>query len=397
MMSEVSVVTRRDELQALMTRLRGAPYLALDSESNSLHAYREQVCWLQLESGGAIHLIDTVALRDLSPLAPILEDPRTLKILHGADYDVLCLKRDFGLRIENLFDTAVAGNLLGYPELGLAALVQKHFAVTLDKALAKHDWRARPVDQRARTYLAQDVVFLYQLCGFVADDLRHAHLEEEAEIEFARVAAQVPKVGKDQEDEGFRRIKGAQFLDRRSLAVLKEVWRYREGRAAALDVPSFRVLHNDALIALSELKPRDFDALRRSRVLSEAHLWKHGDALISAIAQGRDREDEMEVVRGERGPRPSEEQLGIDEGLREWRKRRMGQESRTPLAILPNPVIERIAERKPTTEAELAQIEGLGSGRLARYAKDILAIVRNPPAPTRSRFRRNGVRAGPAA
>jgi ribonuclease D len=110
--------------RAMLTHLRGAPALALDTESNSLYAYQEQVCLIQFSVPGTDYLVDPLALRDLSGLGPILADPAVLKVLHGAEYDLSVLQRDFGFKLNSLFDTMWASRILGWPAHGLAALLK---------------------------------------------------------------------------------------------------------------------------------------------------------------------------------------------------------------------------------------------------------------------------------
>ena len=116
-----------------MEELGREPLVAVDTESNSLHAYRERVCLIQFSIARADFLVDPLALKDLSSLAPIFEDERIEKIFHAAEYDLICLNRDFGFTFTNLFDTSVAARILGREAIGLGSMLEAEFGVRQNK------------------------------------------------------------------------------------------------------------------------------------------------------------------------------------------------------------------------------------------------------------------------
>ena len=104
-------------LAAMVRHLSAAPVVALDTESDGLHHFPEKVCLIQVGTAeGAVFLVDPLGVRDLAPLAPMLADPKVVKVLHGAAYDLASMKRDFAFEIRGLFDTMVAAQFLGLPE-----------------------------------------------------------------------------------------------------------------------------------------------------------------------------------------------------------------------------------------------------------------------------------------
>jgi ribonuclease D len=140
-----------EALVALARTLEGCRAIGLDTESDSLYHHFDKVCLLQLATDrGEAVLVDTLAVRDLSPLAPALADPALVKVLHGADYDVSTLKRDFGFAFASLFDTMIAARLLGKSEVGLAALARDELGVVLSKDSQKDDWSRRPLTAARR-------------------------------------------------------------------------------------------------------------------------------------------------------------------------------------------------------------------------------------------------------
>ena len=120
-------------LQAQIPHLSTEPFLAIDTESNSLYVYREQVCLFQITTRQGDFIIDPFSIADMGPLGDVLANPRIEKILHAAEYDLIGIKRDYGFEIHNMFDTMIAARLCGYEQVGLNALLQQYLGVKLDK------------------------------------------------------------------------------------------------------------------------------------------------------------------------------------------------------------------------------------------------------------------------
>ena len=137
--------------------------IAVDTESNSLHAYREQVCLIQFTTPLKDYVVDPLALNDLSALGPIFSDPKIEKIFHAAEYDLICLRRDFGFKISNLFDTMHAARRMGYPYVGLDNLLAEKFQFEMDKRHQKADWAVRPLTAAQLDYARLDTHFLFAL------------------------------------------------------------------------------------------------------------------------------------------------------------------------------------------------------------------------------------------
>jgi ribonuclease D len=137
--------------------------VAVDTESNSLFAYREQVCLVQFSTTQADFLVDPLALADLTPLAPLFADPKIEKVFHAAEYDLLCLKRDFGFSFANLFDTMLAGRILGRKEIGLGAMLEAFYGVQADKRHQRANWGQRPLPAPLLEYATLDTHYLIPL------------------------------------------------------------------------------------------------------------------------------------------------------------------------------------------------------------------------------------------
>ncbi|MCC6298932.1 MAG: ribonuclease D, partial [Anaerolineales bacterium] len=160
--------------------------IAVDTESNSLHAYRERVCLIQFSTPKHDYVVDPFAFSDLRPLAPIFSDKKTEKIFHASEYDLICLKRDYGFEFCNLFDTMQAARVLGYPAVGLDTLLAEKFEMKIDKRHQKADWGARPLTSAQIDYARQDTHYLFLLRDLMETELREKDRWELALEDFAR-------------------------------------------------------------------------------------------------------------------------------------------------------------------------------------------------------------------
>lgn len=269
-------------LARLVEALREVQVVALDTESNSFHVYRERVCLVQLSTPDRDFIVDPLAV-DVRPLGPVLCDGREM-VLHGADYDVRCLKREYGWRLPRLFDTMAAARRLGHAGLGLSALVESHFGVRLSKAHQRSDWGRRPLTPDQVAYAALDTHYLLPLHARLSADLAARGAGDAARAEFDRIAAGEPRE-RVFDPEGWRRLRGARELDAGGRAVLRALWIAREDRARAADRPPFKVLAEHTMVELARRRPTTLDAVARFPGVTPAVLRRMGDAIVAAVAQ----------------------------------------------------------------------------------------------------------------
>jgi ribonuclease D len=159
-------------LNRLVRTLALQPRLAVDTESNSLHAYREQVCLVQFSIPAADYLVDPLVLHDLSPLVPLFSDPKIEKVFHAVEYDLICLKRDFGITLANIFDTMQAARILGYKQVGLDSMLAEKLGIILNKRFQKADWGERPLSQEMLNYARLDTHHLLDLRDNLQSELQ---------------------------------------------------------------------------------------------------------------------------------------------------------------------------------------------------------------------------------
>src|SRR5947209_8575131 len=213
-----------------MARVAAQPVVALDTEADSLHSYFDKVCLIQLSIPGEDLIIDPLCKFDLAKFGEILANRNITKILHGADYDLRILNRDFGFTLSNLIDTMVCSQLLGYEAFGLGALLERYFALTVDKSHQRADWAIRPLPRVMLEYAASDTRHLIPLAGKLREELIAMGRWDWAKEEFARLA---DIRFSEKENEGFRRLKGISAFDRRSLAIAKALHEWRDEMARA--------------------------------------------------------------------------------------------------------------------------------------------------------------------
>ena len=267
-------------LAELLDDVRSEPVIALDTESNSFHVYRERVCLLQISTRAADFVVDPLAV-DVTPLGAVLCDGRET-VLHGADYDVRCLKREYGWRFPRLFDTMAAARRLGRPGLGLSALVEQHFGTRLSKSFQRSDWGRRPLTREQIAYAALDTHFLLPLHELLTRELAERGALEAARGEFGRIAAVEPRE-RVFDPEGYRRIRDARALDETGRAILRALYVAREARARELDRPPFKVLAEATMIEIARRRPRSEEELGLIPGVTPSVLRRLGKDILQAV------------------------------------------------------------------------------------------------------------------
>lgn len=260
-----------EALEAFLPVLRAAPWVAVDTEADSLHAYPEKLCLIQISTPTGDRLVDPLAGLDLQPLLRLLAEHDL--IMHGADYDLRLLWRHGRFLPRSVFDTMLAARLLGERNFNLSALLEKFLGVRLDKAMQKADWARRPLTPRMEAYARNDTRYLKPL----ADRLREALVRcgrlswhQEACRQLIAECACDPAPDPDQA----WRVKGSHRLGRQGLAVLRELWHWRETEARAANRPPFFILPHETLSQIAAaavdsqpidpLLPRRFPPRRRA-------------------------------------------------------------------------------------------------------------------------------------
>ncbi len=245
------MITTSSELAGLLADMpsAGPPYPGIDLEADNLHRYAEQLCLIQITDGSVMELVDPLAVEDLSPLKDFLAE--TPVWMHGADFDMTLLKREFGVLPKFIYDTQIAARLLGVRRFSYANLVEHYFDVKLCKSSQKENWGQRPLPERMCEYAMNDVRYLLPLAARLEEELRAK--ERFGWFEESCQAASQRVLERDDEREEPWRIRGAGRLDRRALNYLRALWNWRDEEARSWDRPPFMVVRNQLLISWSEV------------------------------------------------------------------------------------------------------------------------------------------------
>ena len=275
-------VDTQPALDAALTRVSSEPQLAVDTEADSLHSYFDKVCLIQLSVPGDDFIIDPLARVELARFGELLADRSIIKVLHGGDYDLRILNRDFGFTISNLIDTSVCAQLLGYEGIGLAALLDRHFGLKLNKTHQRADWSMRPLPPDMLAYAATDTHYLIELAAKLRSELEALGRWEWAVEEFARLET-VRYRDIDEEVEPWRRMKNIGGLDRRTLAIVRDLYNWRDALARKADRPPFKILGNDTMIEIAKAKPETHRDLAAIAAVSRYHADRYGRELVSIV------------------------------------------------------------------------------------------------------------------
>ncbi|MBN2006266.1 MAG: HRDC domain-containing protein [Anaerolineae bacterium] len=365
------VVNTPEALASLVERLSQEPLVAIDTEANSFYAYREHVCLIQLSVPGTNYLVDPLALEDLSSMGPFFISAEVEKVFHAADYDLLVLHQDLGLKCCHLFDTMWAARVLGWPKVGLAHILETYFGVHINKRYQRYDWGRRPLEEEALTYAWMDSYYLLDLREIQIAELTAKGRMEEAQEIFQYLCQSVTEHHEHNSDEHFWRIKGVHDLSAHEQKVLYQLHCWRERTAEALDRPTVKVMADGRLVRMARVQPRN-----RQELL---------DANLTPYQVGRFGSDILEALRGPwtdvpDSPfvhaRPAPEVVERYHILKVWRKEIAAQRGVDSDVILPNAVLWELSEHPPTSLDDLVGIAGIGPWRRQAYGPDILRLMR---------------------
>jgi ribonuclease D len=370
----VTWIRTASELESLVRSLGGCKSIGLDTESDSLYHHRDKVCLVQIATDrGESFLVDSLVV-DLRPLASAMADPELVKVLHGADYDVTTLKRDFGFSFAGLFDTMIAARLIGRSELGLVAVARDELGVTLSKTNQKDDWSRRPLTPQQEAYALADVTHLVLLRERLA-----ARLAAAGRLEWLReecdAVAQLEPLARRRDADAYLAVKGARRLRPRALAALRELHAWRERRAEETDLPAFKILGNESLLKLAELAPASEQELRSVPGVLPRLGRQAGDILGAVRRAQALPEAELPVLARSVRPTVPDSQLRRVERLKAWRTLKGAELGLDASVVLPQRLIDRLAEAAPGDAAALGRVEGLRRWRTSAFGAELLAAV----------------------
>jgi ribonuclease D len=342
-----NVITDAAQLASLVEQIESADRVAVDTEADSVHSYREKLCLLQIsvpvqgstagsvDTGLCDFMVDPLANTDLEPLRRVLEAKEI--VLHGADYDLRMLRRGLNLVAKRIFDTMIAARLLGIREFSLAALVKRYFGLTLLKGSQKANWAQRPLPTRMAEYAINDVHYLLPLAEKLETELDRCERRDWLQQSCQR-AIELAALARTRNQDELWRIRGSGVLRGRAAAVLRGLWQWREKEAEKADRPPFHILQNEDLLkaaakfASGSVPDYRHFSFRRRQAFREA-------AQAALLAP----ESEWPVSRRRSGTRPTTETVQHAEELRRRRNKSAEKLGLEPSFIAPRSTLEAIA------------------------------------------------------
>ena len=369
-----------DAADAFLREIAGVPEVALDTEGASFHRFVDRIYLLQITArtaaGAEISaILDPLAVGTVPGLGALLESPDVEIVFHDADYDLRLLHQDYGWQTVRVFDTRIAAQLLGLRAFGLAALLEREFGLKLDKKHQRADWSMRPLTADMLDYAAQDTRMLLTLRDRLRDQLVKAGRMAWAEEEFARLEG--TRWADEEAGQGFLKLKGARDLNRRELALLKELVIWRDGVAAELDRATFRVAGNEVLLDIARRAPRTRDELASIKGVPRGSLDARGADMLEAVQRGLAVHD-LDLPRFPRAPRWDRDpdfdaRVSRLRGVRDDAAARLDLD---PGVLLSRERLEAVARRNPKTPEELAEVGELRRWQVKELGPELLAALR---------------------
>jgi ribonuclease D len=350
------VIDTEHQLKEFLPALRAAAWVALDTEADSLHAYPEKVCLIQLSTVGGDRLVDPLSGIDLKPLLGALAG-REL-IMHGADYDLRLLLKHHEFVPSTIFDTMLAARLLGERQFGLGNLVEKYLGVKLEKGPQKANWALRPLTERMERYARNDTHYLKPLEDRLKPELQTRGRLAWQQESCARLIEECTRPRAVETDSAWR-VKGSHLLGRPALAVLREVWQWRETEAVAANRPPFFIVSHESLvnIAAAAVTQRPIEPFLPKHISERRRA-----GLSRAIAKGLGGSpDQQPLLRVHLGRRPNEAER---KRFLEMQKRRDARA--VELDIDPTLIASR------ATLSDLAQSWDQHAGELMNWQRELL-------------------------
>jgi ribonuclease D len=341
-----------------------------------LHHYPARLSLVQLAvNAGPAWLVDTLALSDLAPLAPVFADPAIVAVVHAGDNDLAQLKRGHGLRFASLFDTSIAARFLGGRALGLDVLLAQYLGVELPPSRQRDDWSARPLLPAQERYAAADVQYLIPLKDRLVEALVSAGRLAWVEEECAALATD-PALEPPPDPDAYASLKGARELSARSLAALRGLYETRERLALETHRPPFKIMASEAIVAVAVALPRDAVALAAIPGFTPRAVQHWGSAVLAAVTRALELpESDLPVLARPRRPQLDGATRRRIEALRLWRSSAASRFGLDPGVLLPNRLIGDIARTALRDRDQLGRVDGLRRWRVEILGDEILGVL----------------------
>jgi len=368
--NDLLLVSDDQQLSKAVDEIMKQPIVAVDTESNSLYAYREKVCLIQFSIPGKDYLIDPFKIGNMDLLGKVFKSQKIEKIFHAAEYDLLVLKRDFGFEFNNLFDTMIAAKILGYQRVGLGSLVEIFFKNKLTKKFQTANWGRRPLPQEMLDYARFDTVYLIRMREHLKKELQSSGKLEIAEEDFIRLTY-VNGNTPEPQPVNIWRINGSNKFTPRQAAVMLRLAQYRDQKAEKLNRPLFKILGDRTLSEIVNSQPRSREELSNIVGMSSIQVKRHASGIFKAIENGL-RDPVIQRPAKERKRSIVIKRIDL---LRAWRKeeaRDMGVESDV---VLPKDVMLNLCEIRKVSKGEVRKVMKDVPWRYKNFGEGIFQIL----------------------
>lgn len=372
-LAQATYIDNERDLQKLVELLKQETSIAFDTESNSLHAYRGQTCLIQLSTRKEDVVIDPLLIDDISSLGDIFANPDIEKIFHAAEYDLICLKRDFDFDVNNVFDTMAAARVCGYNRVGLTNMLEMMLDIEHPKTHQTDDWAQRPLPSDYIRYAQMDTHFLHALRDALYKELADAGQLEEAYEFFVDVTTFEVK-SQEFDPDGFWGLGRPHSLKRNQMSILRELYILRDQLAKMYDYPTHRLISNKALIEVAKQIPRHRNQLYDIRGLPGWIVRQNGDEIIEAVTHGRSSRLPAHPPRSVPPPAAEVELYTV---LHQWRKGVANERGVDSDVIISRQTLWEVARIRPQSIDDLRGLKGIGEWRLKTYGADLIAVVNN--------------------
>ncbi len=363
-------INKQHVFEELMGDLQNEKTLAIDTEANSLFAYQEQVCLIQISTENKDYIIDPLPLKDLGLLGQIFKNPAIEKVFHASEYDVLIMRDDFNFEFSNLFDTMLAAQILGREKLGLDTLLEQIVGIKVNKKYQRADWGKRPLSNDMLQYAQMDTHYLIKIRQSLAAELEEKGFNSIAAEDFKR-ACRVHRQSKDENIASCWRINGARKLPPQKAAVLAKLCEYREVIAQKRNLPVFKVLSAKTLLLLAEESPTSENQLLGLNIPGGKALQRHAEGLVGAIQEGLASKPELPP----RKERLDDSYLAREKALRDWRKIKARKMNVNSAVVLPREIMYSLISQNPKTRTELVGLLKDVPWRLDKFGDEILSVL----------------------
>ncbi|MES9854379.1 MAG: ribonuclease D [Candidatus Thiodiazotropha sp. L084R] len=354
------------QLLELCNRIQHSPWLALDTEFIREKTYAAELCLIQICNGELSACIDTLALKELTPLLDIFADQNSVKIFHSGYQDLEIFYQVWGQLPANLFDTQTAAALVGIGEqIGYANLVEQLLGLKLEKGHTRTDWSHRPLHKAQLRYALDDVIYLEKIYVILKKRLQERQRDAWMAEEIEKLSD--PSNYVNSPDQMWQHIRGLHRAKGLNRAVLQALSAWREVEAERANRPRRWILKDEVLLELARRMPADLSNLEKIRGLEPGNIKHWGDELLKLIADNKKVPKSQWPISKARPSQLSSEQIATADRLLAY-VHQIAQQEEIPPSLLIN---RRELERLVRGERELPILKGwrrtlVGEGVLER-------------------------------